>query len=381
MGMQADGSFTVFHKEYVQDIVSSTNFTKQDFALNPGVMGSFPWLAQISDAYEEYRFDGIIWEYKSMYSVFQGAGGAGAFGSLGTVIMGTNYNVNQDPFTDKRSMENYEGSTSKNPTEHQRHAVECRGNPVNKLWVRTNAPTEADYDLRLYDLGRTSVAVQGMVADGQMIGELWVTYMVTFFKPRYRTGGAQTDHYTLYQDPTNTALGNMAGTLTAAAPFGTQGLINKFTPTLTRNNPSNGIFGIGTQLLNGTNFSFPKHTAGRQYKMTFMWESIAPNTLQTTTAQMQVGVGNGAQVVTKWSYGNQDWTGQQVPCPIGGLAGVSNQRFASYICMVLMPQQIDPDQLPFVTISSANNPNQSTGGLVVDIYIEEVNPIYYTKNF
>lgn len=189
----------VRHREYIADITSSIIFTTQQYAINAGLVGTFPWLSQIAESFEEYCIHGMLFEFKSMSS--DAVLSTAANSALGTVIMATQYNALNPGFVDKREMENYEFSNSAKPSESFIHPIECKGTetPVKCLYVRIGSvPTNADQ--RLYDLGVFTIATQGMQSAVGTIGELWVTFEIEFFKPKLISGlGLQvlTDHYRL----------------------------------------------------------------------------------------------------------------------------------------------------------------------------------------
>jgi len=212
----AAGGFRVRHREYLGDVTAATTFTPVTYPLNPGMLSTFPWCAQIADSFEQYRLRGAVFEFKSMSS--DAVLATSASSALGTVIMSTQYNALDTPFTDKRTMENYEFANSAKPSCSFFHPIECKRSvtPVSELYVRNTVPP-ATGDLRLYDLGNFTIACQGMqnTAVGQTVGELWVTYEVEFLKPKLLVGGGAllTDHY----------YGTGASIFTSAAPFGSVG--------------------------------------------------------------------------------------------------------------------------------------------------------------
>ena len=143
---------------------------------------------------------GLVYEYKSMSS--DAVMSSGASSALGTVVFATQYNSLDKPFEDKRTMENYEFANSTKPSVSMLHPVECKRSqtPVDVLYVRTEELTSGD--IRMYDLGTFSYATQGMqnAAPGQVIGELWCSFEIEFFKPKLLPlGGSDTlmDHYQL----------------------------------------------------------------------------------------------------------------------------------------------------------------------------------------
>lgn len=204
---RSDRTVCLRHREYICDINASTAFTLQSFPINPGMTATFPWLSQVAEAFEEYRFTGIVFEFKTLSADYTTASSA----ALGYIIMSTQYNVLNPPFTDKITMENYEFSNSAKPSETFLHPVECKRslNPVSELFVRTGNVTSGD--LRLYDHGNFQIATGGNTGSG-VLGELWCTFEVELYKPKLVTVvGSQyrTDHYI-----------SLPGNINNAAPIG-----------------------------------------------------------------------------------------------------------------------------------------------------------------
>jgi hypothetical protein len=174
----------ISHREYVTDVQSTSLFTANSYSLNPGVSTLFPWLQAVAQNFEEYEYRGMVLEFKSMSSDLNTAS---TTSNLGTVVMATQYNPLDPLFPDKRTMENYQFACSGKPSEHIIHPIECKKsqNVDTHLYVRTG-PIPTGSDIRLYDLGTFTIATQGMPSafTGSLIGELWVSYEVEFFKPK-----------------------------------------------------------------------------------------------------------------------------------------------------------------------------------------------------
>lgn len=184
------GGIIVRHREYIGDLQSSIVFTNRNFPLNPGLTSTFPWLAQIANAFEQYRFRGLIFEFKSLSAdaLISAAQNIGQ----GTVIMATQYNALSPGFSSKIEMENYEFANSAKPSISFMHPVECAmyQTPNTPLYVRSGA-IPAGADERLYDLGNFCVATQGLPSPSGTIGELWCTFEIEFFKPKYNSDTAE----------------------------------------------------------------------------------------------------------------------------------------------------------------------------------------------
>lgn len=180
----ANGPAHVVYKrvEFVQDVISSTGFSIQDFSINPGNDDLFPWLATNAQNFDEWELGGLVVTYRPTC----GSAFASANNAMGTVILATRYNALAPSFTSKQQMENYEFANSGKPDQQITHCVEAkRGeNPLKTLYVRPNDLNVANSDRRLYDLGIFSLATVGMQTAGVTIGELRVAYHIILKKPR-----------------------------------------------------------------------------------------------------------------------------------------------------------------------------------------------------
>lgn len=171
------------HREYLGDVISSHTagaFSIKDYAINPGIVETFPWMSQVvGSSFQQYRINGMMFEFRSMSSDALNSTNT----QLGTVIMATDYDSKDVPFTSKQQMENTEYGVSCKPSLSMVHGIECARSqtPVSELYVRAWAvPSGAD--IRMYDLGRFSIATTGCQGTDVNLGELWVTYDVDVFK-------------------------------------------------------------------------------------------------------------------------------------------------------------------------------------------------------
>lgn len=218
-----DGSVCVTHREYIGDIDAAQIFTTKDLDINPGLQSSFPWLSQIANSFEEYMWKGLIFEFKSMSSdaVLSTANSS----ALGTVVMATQYNALSSFFSNKREMANYEYANSSKPSVSFIHPVDCRmqTTPHPMLFVRNTDNIKGDK--RLYDIGSFQIAVQGCQSNQGVIGELWVSFEICFYKPKFQAGSnSMTDMFLMpfNQSPENIGapLGTGSRTLGSANPDG-----------------------------------------------------------------------------------------------------------------------------------------------------------------
>jgi hypothetical protein len=249
----------VSHREYLGDIFGTAGFNNTSYPLNPGVATTFPWLSSIAQNYQQYKFHGVMFEFKSLITDFVTSG------APGVVVMATNYNSDVPIYTTKQEMENSEYAVSVKPTCDLMHGVECATNQtvLSELYIRSGS-VPAGQDLRLYDLGNFQFATQANPV--QDLGELWVTYIVEFFKP------------TLPADVGGNVLSaNTArGSVTITNPFGTT---------------SSGFFGTLDLVVTTDTLSFTGQP-GNHYAVVVLWNSGTTTTLTVTATPTGMTVTN-----------------------------------------------------------------------------------------
>lgn len=279
--------FIIRHREYITDIYSGSGtantpspFSIQSYPINPGQVNTFPWLAAVASKFEQFAIEGMVFEFKSLYSdavVTQN-------GSIGAIILATEYNAGAPRFQNKQAMENYEFAQSCKPSYSVLHPIECARsqNVLSELYVRPSALPTGE-DIKTYDFGDFQIASQGIPlgAAGAAVplGELWISYQIKLMKPKVSAAGAQ------YQDsgywrssiPLSTAL------FTQANPFGT-GTV--FTPSTGSN-----ITGI-TVSPTTRNLSIPLATVAMKYLVVAQWYSNTTNATASWSAPAVVPSSN-----------------------------------------------------------------------------------------
>lgn len=203
------GGFIVRHREYIGDVVATKNFSNRTYLINPGLVATFPWLSQIAEAFEVYKLRGVIFEYNSTSS--DALLSSSTSTALGTVVMATEYDIADTPFTNKRDMLTTQHSCSNKPSASFIHPIECKRSlsVQNTLFTRSTA-VPAGYDPRLYDFARFNIATEGMQADGGVLGELWIVYEIELLKQQFSFSGL-TDHFKFNAISTSRPLGTVIG--------------------------------------------------------------------------------------------------------------------------------------------------------------------------
>jgi len=178
-----DGSTILRKRECLGDIIGSTAFNITAYPINPGLFGTFPFLSGVAAQYDQYEMLGCVFEFVST----SGDALTSTNTAMGTVVLATNYDVLDAPFSNKIQMESYEFASSAKPGVNQIHPVECSPaqNLFKNLTVRS-AGVPAGGDQHFYDLGIFYIATVGMQA-AATIGELWVEYHVKLLKPKLAT--------------------------------------------------------------------------------------------------------------------------------------------------------------------------------------------------
>lgn len=154
---------------------SSTVFTLNEHNINPTDPITFPWLSNIAYLFDQWEPHGIVFEFVSTSSEYNGSSQA-----LGTVIAATDYDPYDPPYPDKQAMENADYSCSTKPAHGMLHGIECdpRERPTPILYTSTSngAP------LTSTTLGTFGLATQGCSVANVTLGELWISYDITFYK-------------------------------------------------------------------------------------------------------------------------------------------------------------------------------------------------------
>ncbi len=205
-------SLRVRHREYIGDVISSSSantFDVASYTINPGDPVTFPWLSGIASQYDQWQPNGIVFAYKSTSSHFNGQDQ-----SLGTVILASDYDTLDNTYASKQEMENSEFAISCASSQSILHPIECndRERPTSLLYVRKGQQTPSD-SVKFYDLCNTQVATVGISGTSVTLGELWVTYDISFYKEQLGNGayGSGILEY---------SASNTTG-IAAATPFGT----------------------------------------------------------------------------------------------------------------------------------------------------------------
>lgn len=249
--------FIVRHREYIGDVYSASGtpdtpsaFNVSVFPINPGNGTTFPWLTSVSERFEQYRIMGMAFEFKSMYSdavVTQN-------GSIGSIILATEYNAGSPPFSTKQQMDNYEFAQSAKPSLSVLHPIECARSQsvLSELYITPGGDIPEGQDVKTYNFGDFQIATQGIPlgAAGAAVnlGELWVTYDIALLKPKI--SGYLDSGYSRF---TRAAVAQPAGSQFFEPNYDTAW--------------SSVVNNIGVVITGPTSFTIPKRSTARGYQV------------------------------------------------------------------------------------------------------------------
>jgi hypothetical protein len=172
-------SCRVQHKEFIQNVSGTTNFTVALFlALNPGLAGTFPWLSNIANNFEQYRVRMMRFCYLTRTGT----------NIPGSVLMAPDYDASDVQPVSEQIMSNYAEIVEDAPWKD----ICCLLRPSGmhalgpKKFVRNGiVPGQ---DLKTTDVGTFILAT----VDGTNVnwGKLWVEYDVEFYEPQLNPNGS-----------------------------------------------------------------------------------------------------------------------------------------------------------------------------------------------
>jgi hypothetical protein len=187
------------HREFIGPVMGSTTpFAVTRYPLQPGLRDVFPWYNTQANCWTRAKWRGAIVEYIPLSSDYS------ATSALGSVMLGTQYNVLEPPYINERELLNGEYSQVKKPCEAFIHPIECAPSQmaIDEYYIRAGPPPE-NADLRLYDLGVLSVATGGNLTNGKL-GDLYITYEMELFQPKLNEdAGAHADNFSFTANEEN----------------------------------------------------------------------------------------------------------------------------------------------------------------------------------
>jgi hypothetical protein len=175
-----DRAVHVVQDEFVQDIMSTINFSSKTLPVNPGQLSTFPWLSLQAAQYERWTCTDLEFYYRPMVSQYA------AGGQAGKIMMAIDYDAADEKPSSRRQLEAMMTHADAMPSQALRMKVNSRelmdGAGRHGKFVRPGAQP-AGTDIRLYDGGTLVIATEGQTADALRLGELRVRYHFSLSVP------------------------------------------------------------------------------------------------------------------------------------------------------------------------------------------------------
>jgi len=171
----------IVHTEFVTDLFSSsstTAFQGYQFLLNPANASLFPWLSNQAKNYAEFRFNRLTFYFESTVSA----------STDGTMIVSSSPDANDILPSTKTAMLQYENAQRANVWERVVHHVpKATLNRLPKFLTASTSDPVVTQDLQK-EVGKLFLGINGVVATGKAVSELYVSYDCDFFDPQPPTG-------------------------------------------------------------------------------------------------------------------------------------------------------------------------------------------------
>lgn len=268
-----EGGTIIRHREYLGTITtasSANTFNIQSYPLNPAQSSTFPWLSTIAQNYEEYKPNGLMFEFRSTAS---DAIASSTNLALGQVMLCTQYDPTDPDFSSDIEMLNYSWAQSGKVSDTVRHYIECdpKQSPLSHLYTRAGG---LETDLRFTDFGKFSIATNGLQGTSIQVGQLWVTYEFIMYKPKVGGLGSEASSvYTYYQGDGSCTTTYVFGTI-AGGSLG----------------PNNNLDIVLSYPQFGTSYiSFPARAVPSTYCVSAIW--LGDSTASITQPAITVGSG------------------------------------------------------------------------------------------
>lgn len=171
---------TVTHKEYIGDFTSNgASFAVNNYNVNPGLSGTFPWLSAIANRYESYLIDDLRFIYEPICPTT----------TAGSILMAMDYDAADSAPSNKVTIMSYTSATRTSPW--NRTVFAAKRSDLHKFGVQryvrsTTVPTGTD--VKTYDVGNFFLASQGTPAGPTALGEIYVSYTIRLMTPQITAG-------------------------------------------------------------------------------------------------------------------------------------------------------------------------------------------------
>jgi hypothetical protein len=166
------------HSEYFASVESTgTAFACASYPLNPGVASVFPWLSQVAQRYETYKFREVSFHYHTRAATTQ----------VGTVGIVFDFDAQDPAPSSQMEALSYHDKVADSCWREQSLKLDLvQGDKLPTRYTRAGL-LATPYDLKTLDLGNVHVFTDGVAASTNL-GLLEVCYIVDLFTPQIENG-------------------------------------------------------------------------------------------------------------------------------------------------------------------------------------------------
>jgi len=165
-----------FRREYIGEVSGSNSaaLVTSTYSINPGQANTFPWLNQIAQRYEKYRFTQLDFVYLPEVSQYA------TEGQTGKVLLAVDFDAADAPPSTKQQMENTDVVETRIGWQEMRLRVPVQRMNEGMAWryVRPGV-LPGGSDIKTYDCGNLTVGSYNNGGTG-VLGEVWVEYGLEF---------------------------------------------------------------------------------------------------------------------------------------------------------------------------------------------------------
>lgn len=169
-------NITIVHTERFASVVTTTtNLEVHSYSLNPGMAAMFPWLSDVANRFDKYKFRNVHFNYVPSSPALSGI-----------VSMAFDFDPNDDPPATMEDANTYHDYVTTSIWAAANLKLDLvNGDRLPQKDTRPGLPG-ADLDLNMYDVGNLHVLTQGAAA--ATIGYIEVSYTVELFIHQIQSG-------------------------------------------------------------------------------------------------------------------------------------------------------------------------------------------------
>jgi hypothetical protein len=158
------------NSELIGTVAGSVALAVANYYLNPGLAETFPWLSQVAERWQKYKFHDLVFHYITR----------SATSAIGSLILSPEYNVHDAPPATEAELTNNQGSVENSVWREVSCRIDCAKSGIGPKLIRQG---NAAGDRTNYDLGQIRCGTVGCAGTDD-IGKLWVSYDVELMIPQ-----------------------------------------------------------------------------------------------------------------------------------------------------------------------------------------------------